>query len=212
MTPKLILYSDQIQGRSDAVDDALLALVPASARIAFVPAASDSRQRYFKRACEHYSWLGLAEPEECDLESGCDPARIAQLWRCDAIHLGSGDPLHFAAFLNAKNLMAPLRRFVQAGGVLIGVSAGAMLLGDVVVDPAIEAPKSGAKAPRPMKGMGVFAPLFYPHFDGDAASVALLTRFARTQKRAVLACHDSEGVVVQGEDVELIGEVTRFEP
>lgn len=211
MPPRLVLYSDQIRGRSDAVDEALLALLGDRERVGFVPAASDPRRRYFNRACEHYLWLGLPEPEEYDIEAGCTPERLVRLWESDAIHLGSGDPLHFAAFLAARGALRPLRDFAARGGLLIGVSAGAMLFGDVVIDPLVEMSK-GAKPQRPLKGLGLFSPLFYPHFDGDEKTGAVLARFARVQKRMVLACHDSEGVVVDGKDVRLIGDVTSFAP
>ena len=46
---------------------------------------------------------------------------------CDAIHLTGGNTFQFSYWLRERGLDAELKRYAKAGGVLIGVSAGAIL-------------------------------------------------------------------------------------
>ncbi|WP_199621429.1 Type 1 glutamine amidotransferase-like domain-containing protein [Paenibacillus alkalitolerans] len=46
----------------------------------------------------------------------------------DAIHLSGGNTFYFLSLLKKRNTMEMLRAYVNKGGILIGVSAGSILM------------------------------------------------------------------------------------
>jgi dipeptidase E len=220
---KLVLYSDQIRGQSDALDDALMTLLAGTShRVAFIPSESDRRRRYFVEAERHYAALGIRGIHHCDVDLEWDPAAMATAFSCDAIHLGSGDPAAFLGALRRRALLSPLRDFVARGGVLVGVSAGAMLMAKSIAlaqavsdEPRERAQKRAKSPPRADFGaLGLVDFDFYPHFEPDSDGAAdvekALRDFSRTSGRVLYACTDSEGVVVNEGSVRLVGAPARF--
>lgn len=218
----LVLYSDQIRGVSDALDEHVLRLLEGTQhRVAFVPAATDRKRRYFQRAESYYGDMGISSLLHFDVGEEYEEAALPLLLACDAIHLGSGDTDPFLAALTRRGLLDPLRTFAARGGVLIGMSAGAMLFAKSTAICAIDEPgaqsatsgknakskRGGALLPR---ALDLVAFDFWPHFEGDARTAKALAAHATKSSRAIYACHDSEGLVVEGDTVILVGEPTVF--
>lgn len=222
MKPRLLLCSDQILGLSDALDDALLAFLEGTShRIAFFPAATDKNNRYFHKACAHYDHLGIPRPLLCDIDAAFDPKTLQLALECDAIHLGGGDTALFLAALKRNGVLPQLRAFAERGGVLVGISAGAQILTpSIAVCAWLDAPHSSKKnhgrsvmpSPKEANALGLVSFDFSPHDEGDAAVHARLVAFASQSGRRVIACHDAEGVAVNGQEVRLIGDPFVAEP
>lgn len=207
---RLVLYSDQIAGLSDALDDALLAFLEGTPhRIAFFPAATDRNARYFRKACDHYARLGVPAPLLCDVDAAFDAGVLERALSCDAIHLGGGDTAPFLAALKRNGVFSKLKTFAQRGGILVGVSAGAQILTpNIGLCPWLDAPpadrrKTGVKGEA---ALGLVPFDFSPHDEGDAEVHARLRAFAAASKRPLVACHDAEGVVAEGNTLRLVGE------
>jgi dipeptidase E len=233
--PRLVLYSDQIRGTSDALDDTLMAFLDGSLhRIAFLPAATDRNERYFEKACAYYGHLGLPQPTLFDVDACFDPARLPELLASDAIHLGAGDPTHFLAALVRNNLVSPLRAFASRGGVIVGVSAGAMILApDLRAHLAFEeavakerqrdrgqsrsrgntkgrgsdAGTAASKGNRsPARGLALVGFDFHPHYGEHAPwEDSALIDVTRKVGRPLYACDDGQGIVVDGSAIVPLG-------
>jgi len=102
------------------------------------------------------------------------------------IYLGSGSPLHLRSVLKDSAVWSALVAAWHAGAVLAGSSAGAMVLGDSMVDP-----RGGALT----LGLGLVGPLaILPHAEGWSAekqqrTVSLATghlRIAAVDERTAL--------------------------
>lgn len=209
---RLVMYSDQKRGVSDGVDAELARLLTRDARIAFVPAQSDKRRRYFAAAEAHYAHLGFHGILHCDLDAEWDSSVVDEALRCDAIHLGSGDPVALVASIRRRGLVTRLREFAHRG-VLIGVSAGAMALSkSVSLATYLEAvEREGAKRaaiPRTtedLTGLGLVDFDFHPHHDEAPELEPALLRYRQVSKRGLVTCSDDGGVIVNGEAITLVG-------
>ena len=62
------------------------------------------------------------------LDVAYTPERMTDLLACDAIHLTGGDTFYFLHWLRQRGMLSSLQRYVAEGGLLIGVSAGAILM------------------------------------------------------------------------------------
>lgn len=210
---KIILYSDFKPDVSREVDDALLKILEGSGcRIAYIPSESDPKRRYFQKVQLNYEKIGISDVTYFDLGLEFDSLVIAELLKHDAIHLSGGDPVKFLDQIKMRQFGPILTRYVKSGGILIGVSAGAMILtGSLGLLEAIE----GESVPKScQRALGILDFEFYPHFKQDAVTSEKITRYAKSRKKIIYACDDDAGMLVtDGAITPLsIGNVTRFQP
>jgi dipeptidase E len=124
---RLVLYSDQIPPITDPIDAAFLRWLRPGDTIGYVPSAPDPERVWFTPRQAYYARYGL-DLRFFGLEDEYDPAQRAALLACDAIHLTGGNTFRFLYWLRERGLDADLHRYALDGGVLLGVSAGAILM------------------------------------------------------------------------------------
>jgi dipeptidase E len=174
-------------------------------RIGYV-ASSNLDRRYYEQTRLYY-----AEAAGGELSAYVDPSSEDGEWRdvlrCDAIHLSSGNTFGFASWLSQDRREA-LRAFAASGRLLIGESAGAILLTPSVEIAALCGDERVVDGD--VSGLGLVEFGFWPHYVGgaerrvDAGSRRLLDG-------RVMACPDGGAVIVGGSLVEVFGDVVRLE-
>ena len=208
MSPKLVLYSDQISPLTDAVDARLLELLPAPpVTIGYIPSAPDRKRLWFRQRIEYYARLGISL-HYFGLEEEFEATELAQLFSLPAIHLSGGNTFRFLHWLRTRGLLSELQRYVADGGVLIGLSAGAIMMTRDVGCSAI-----CGDAPYPSltdnTGLGLVDFTVLPHFDGSATQYAALEQLAASFGSHAYGVPDGAGIVVEGSRVELIGAIVQ---
>ena len=125
MNRKLVLYSDQIVGKTDAIDRRLLSLIgKAAPSIGYIPSSSDPERFFFNQIRTYYAALGASVKVYLELDAHFSEDALPALLGCDAIHLSGGNTFYFLHWLKRRAMLPVLRDYVARGGVLIGVSAG----------------------------------------------------------------------------------------
>lgn len=203
----LALYSDQIIAENSKIDVRLLDLVTAKtagARIAYIPSGPEPDRRFFYERKSYYARYNL------DLQLFYDPSQphsaeeTAALFSCDAIHLSGGHTGGFLQRLKLSGMLDPLRNWALRGGILIGTSAGAILMTPTI---AIDALFSG-RAPEDVVGGNALNLLpfeFFPHLNAEANYLAEILRYSIYTKRPIVAVNDGAGIVVSDGIVECFG-------
>jgi dipeptidase E len=206
MAPKLVLYSNQGSPPSGSLDARLLQLLPSRCTVGYIPASPDRDRRFFSGFARHYERLGIAL-RFFGLEDEFQPGEVAELLQLDAIHLSGGNTFRFLHWLRARGLFSELQAYVARGGVLIGVSAGAILMTRDIRSAAIcgDAPYSPL---RHSAGLALVDFAVLPHFDGSDAQRAALGGLGKDLGAVAYGVPDGSGIVVDGAHVELIGDVT----
>ncbi len=204
---KLVLYSNQILPDCAPVDARLFALLGSPhPRIGYVPSRSDPMRKYFRECQAHYARGGGELSVYFELDADYHPDLLDDLLACDAIHLSGGDTFYFLHWLRTRHLLATLREYVAGGGVLIGVSAGSILM-----TPDISSARLCGDVPSDEGGdetaLGLVDFAFVPHRDARNPDLAPLKRLSRHARTVVYGCADSGGIIVNGDAVECIGEV-----
>lgn len=203
----LALYSDQVIPQNAAVDARLLKLMKAQAegtKLGYIPSGPEPDRYFFNDRRRYYARLGLDLSLYHDLDGQHGSVDIAALLACDAIHLSGGDTRAFLDRMKRSGMFAPLRNWAIKGGILIGASAGAILMTPTI---ATDALFSGGKPEKVADGEALnLVPFeFFPHLNGDAAYLPELVRYSRLITRPIIACNDGDGIVVSGRLVEWIG-------
>ena len=201
----LVMYSDQVIAQNRKVDLRLLDLVAGRKRIGYVSSGPEPDRRYYSERRAYYAGLDLDLSVFFDV-GAVDAEGLADLLDCDAIHLSGGDTRAFLRLLKAHDLMATLSDWALKGGLMIGTSAGAILMTPTV---AIDALFTG-EDPRAVHDGGALnlVPFeFFPHFDSGTDYLPGLLSYSTTTPNRIAACRDGDGIVVRGSAVDCLGDI-----
>ena len=167
MAPNLVLYSDQIAPQSDALGARLVELLPRHARIGYLPAGLQRAPAWFRIRTRHYARYAYSLTY-FGLEADFDASRIDEVVGCEAIHLSCGNTFRFMHWLRVRGLNHVLKRFAWRGGLLIGVSAGAVISTRNI---GTAAPCGDPRYPGTADdhGLGLVSFGFFPHFASSDA-------------------------------------------
>jgi len=203
----LLLYSDQIIPENSAIDMCLLELMKArepGTRIAYIPSGSEPERRFFRERKAYYTQYGLDLTLFYDLDEPHSAEEMAELFACDAIHLSGGHTGGFLQRLRRSGILDPLRDWALRGGILIGTSAGAILMTPTI---AIDAIFSGGKPEEVMNGgaLNLLPFEFFPHLNVKSTYLAELVRYSTHTTRPIVAVNDGAGIVISGGLAKCIG-------
>ena len=210
---KLVLYSDQIPPLADDVDKELIALLGKSSPvIGYIPSNADPPRKYYKERQAYYSRMEMDLQVYFELDKEYQPNLLESLLSCDGIHLSGGNTYYFLYWLRKRKMLEPLRRYVEQGGVLIGVSAGSILMSpDISICPLyINEP---IEVETDFSSLNLVDFAFAPHYRSIRMStnMSALQEYSRNHQIVVYACQDSGGIVVREEDVTCIGDVVKID-
>ena len=206
---KLVLYSDQMLPDTARIDQRLFELIgkdrPA---IGFIPSRGDPTRLYYEDRRAFYAQYGANVPIYFALDQEYDPGRLGALLDCDAIHLSGGNTFYFLHWLKQRQLLSILHEYVTRGGVLVGVSAGAILM-TPNIETALWCNDEPIAGDMDWSALGLVDFAFAPHFgsSNSNARIADLMSYARQYHMTVYGCPDGAGIVVKDGRVECFGEV-----
>jgi len=204
---KLVLYSDQIPPLTDKIDNELKTLfgIP-DPMIGFIPSSSDPERKYYKDRQDFYKSLGMDLKLYFELDNEYQPDMLEQLLSCDAVHLSGGNTYYFLHWLRRRNMIGTLIQYVAKGGVLIGVSAGSILMTPDISTSALCGDEIVA-GETDFSGLGLVDFSFVPHFGAHPFDLDDLRKYSRDNKTVVYAARDSGAIIVIENDVKCIGDV-----
>ncbi|MHB8105139.1 MAG: Type 1 glutamine amidotransferase-like domain-containing protein [Dehalococcoidales bacterium] len=204
---KLMLYSDQLPALRETADEALKKLIGKSHPcIGFIPSAADTTRKYFNDRRDFYRGLGMELAEYFELDNDWRPEKLKVLLACDAIHLSGGNTYYFLSWLRKRQMMDTLTKYVTSGGVLIGVSAGAILMTPDITTAAFSGdPQMPAETNT--AGMGLVDFAFIPHYGNRPLSIDDVKKYAREKQMPVYLTRDTGAIMVDEGVVNCIGDV-----
>ncbi len=210
---KLVLYSDQIPSVSDKIDKELVTLLGKSNPIiGYIPSKADPQRKYYNERQVYYSRLGMDLKVYFELDKEYHPNLLESLLSCDAIHLSGGNTYYFLRWLRKREMLETLRQYVKRGGVLVGVSAGSMLMSpDISICPLyINEP---IEVETDFSALNLVNFAFAPHYGSRRMSttISALRKYSLDHQIVVYACQDSGGIVVTDDNVKCIGDVYKIE-
>lgn len=206
----LVLYSDQIIPANDKVDKRLLGLMDGrNGRIGYVPSGAEPDLRYYGDRQLYYSRLALQMDVFFDLDGDVSTSAKTRLFDCDAIHLSGGDTKEFLRRLKRSGMLDELRAWAQGGGVLVGASAGSIIMTPTI---AVDGLFLGQKADdlKDESALGLVPFEFFPHLEAEPSYASKLLSYSARNCRPIIACPDGDGVVVSRGIIECIGDAVWY--
>jgi dipeptidase E len=208
---KLVLYSDQIPPLSSKIDNELKALFSEpNPRIGYIPSSSDPERKYYKERKAFYNQLGMDLDVYFELDKEYKPDLLDSLLACDAIHLSGGNTYYFLHWLRKRKMLDPIHQHVSRGGVLIGVSAGSILMtpdistsayyGDVPIEGEIDT-----------SGLNLVDFGFFPHFKNTTIELDKVQNYSKEHHIVAYACQDSGGIIISEDNIKCVGDVFKID-
>ena len=203
----LVFYSDQIIPENRRVDLKLLSMMAAlklGNRIGYIPSGPEPDRRFFNDRRQYYNIHGIEVSLFYDPEGSRAIEDREALFACDGIHLTGGHTAEYLQRLRRSGMLSLLRDWALGGGVLIGTSAGAILMTPTIATDALftgEIPEALVKETAP--DLVPFE--FFPHLNEKASYLNELIRYSKFTNRPILACNDGDGIVVSNGRADCIG-------
>ena len=203
----IIFYSDQVIPENERLDRRFLEMVNKDQpKLAYIPSASDGTRKYYREKCEYYKRYGIEDLLYFDLNKEYDSALTDELLACDAIHLSGGDPFQFLGSIRKRKFGPVLKKYLNDGGILLGISAGA-----IVLTPSINISHVFYKSRTDQhQAVGLVDFHFLPHWNQRQDQADAVQKFSIDSQATVYACRDGAGMVIRGGKIELVGDVVRI--
>ncbi len=205
---KLVLYSGGVEKDNEHLDRAFLGLLDKkNPVVTFIPSSSYLSDQEFKSFVRHYSKFKITRFIHFPVDVPFDRIMFQEVMRSDAIHLAGGNTFYFLNSLRKAKLMTELRKFVLKGGVLTGLSAGAIMMTeniDMAAYPEFDRDENTVHL-KNLTALGLLNFAFFPHFKNSARYDAVFKRYSRAKKKVIYACPDGSGIVINGDEIRFFG-------
>ena len=209
----LVLISDL---RGAASEAAITEVLGEGASLGYLASGHEPELSYYGVTQKQYAELGMSLRHYLDLEQGYTLAGLDTLLSCQAIHLAGGDTFQFLAQLQARGLMESFKTYLNRGGILIGLSAGAMLMTPTIACASLCGDVNHLGL-SDLRALALLPYQFLPHSDLSDGGVALSVQAASLLEASTLAeyplilCSDEDAVIATKTGLRGFGQPLLFD-
>lgn len=191
-------------------------------RMTYVPFTQENAGIFFHRFSRRYRSFGATDFEcvpvdrpELERAGAARRQAAATLLASDVVYLAGGNTFYFLHHLHRSGLRSVIQDFAARGGVVVGMSAGAHLLGpniDLAGYPPFDRDENEVRLPRNrLAAIGVVDFDLFPHYRHSPRYRRALAAWSRRSGRLLYAARDGSGLVIEGDRVRIVGDVWSFD-
>lgn len=210
---KLVLYSGGDDKDNLHLDKAFIELIgKKNPVVAFIPSSSYLSEQEFKTFVRHYSKFRITRFIHFPIDVPFDRILFQEVMRSDAIHMAGGNTFYFLNSLRKCQTLNRIKKFVARGGVLTGLSAGAIMMTeniDMAAYPEFDRDENQVNISN-LSALNLVDFLFFPHFKNSARYDKVFKSYTKLYEKVIYACPDGAGLVVNGEELRFIGRCYAF--
>lgn len=210
---KLVFYSGGLAKENEHLDRAFIELLgKKNPVVTFIPSSSYLSEEEFKAFVKHYSKFKISRFIHFPVDIPFDQILLQEVMRSDAIHLAGGNTFYFLNSLRKAKLLPQLRAFAKRGGVLTGLSAGAIMMTENIEMagyPEFDRDENTVNISN-LSALNLVDHLFFPHFKNSKRYDVVFKKYSKSHPKVIYACPDGAGIVVNGEELRFIGRCYAF--
>lgn len=210
---KLVLYSGGDDKDNKQLDKTFLEVLgKKNPIVTFIPSSSYLSEQEFKVFVKHYSKYKISRFIHFPIDVPFDKIMFKEVMRSDAIHMGGGNTFYFLNSLRKAKLINNLREFAQQGGVLTGLSAGAIIMTENIEMagyPEFDRDENivGLKN---LSALNLVDFAFFPHFKNSPRYDVAFKRYSKLKKKVIYACPDGSGIVLNDGELRFVGKTFAY--
>lgn len=213
---KIVLYSDEKKVVNEDLDNMAISLTgKKKPSMTYIPSTSDKKGKYFDATKIHFEKYGLSDFLYFDIDEDYNENARKEAFKSDIVYLSGGNTIKFLKNIRRRKVDKDLNMFLKAGGVVIGVSAGAMLLTKSIACTVNYHSEIGNLKEttgydygdlnkEDLIGLGLLDFEFIPHFKNSNKDV-LLKGYIDSSSNTIFGCSDGAGLVIKDEEIEICG-------
>ena len=210
---KLVLYSGGDEKENRQLDKAFIDLLgKKNPVVTFIPSSSYLSEEEFRLYVRHYSKFKISRFIHFPVDVPFDKIMFQEVMRSDAIHLGGGNTFYFLNSLRKAKLLPQLRTFVEKGGVLTGLSAGAIMMTENIEMagyPSFDR-DDNIVGLKNLSSLGLLDFAFFPHFKNSPRYDVAFKKYSKAKNKVIYACPDGAGIVVNDGELRFIGKTFAY--
>ncbi|WP_299009760.1 Type 1 glutamine amidotransferase-like domain-containing protein [uncultured Shewanella sp.] len=195
MTLALLSYPESKRGK-ETIKAALTDCDQSNPQVGYIASEPDIDRRYFRQTQQVYEEFGASLSVYLELEDAFDEAAFEQLLTLNAIHLSGGNTYRFLCALKQRNLMPALIDYVEQGGILIGVSAGAMIMTPSIVTASLCGDVNHVGL-QELSGLGLTPFTFVPHSEKLGKDIIAAREMVNSEGVKCYLCSNDEGILLR---------------
>lgn len=180
--------------------------------LTYIPSTHENGEKFYLRARQRYRKFGFTKFRYLPVDAVFSKKEMRQALQSDVIYLAGGNTFYFLKHLKASGFAKELVRFVNRGGILAGLSAGALIMTpDIFLAgyPPHEGDLNEVRL-KDLRGLNLVEFEFLPHYTTTGKTTRLMLQYSKRSDHGILACPDGSGVAVCGTDVTFFGPVYLF--
>lgn len=180
--------------------------------VTFIPSSSYLSEMEFKVFVKHYSRFKISRFIHFPVDVPFDRVLLQEVMRSDAIHMAGGNTFYFLNTLRKAKLLKELRLFVEKGGVLTGLSAGAIMMTeniDLAGYPEFDRDENYVGL-KNHSSLGLVNFAFFPHFKNSPRYDVAFKKYSKLKKKVIYACPDGSGIVLNDDELRFVGKVFAY--
>ncbi|MFG1499589.1 Type 1 glutamine amidotransferase-like domain-containing protein [Halobacteriovorax sp. XZX-3] len=196
------------------IDEHILELCNSeSPSITFIPAGSYESELDFIDLIMAYKKIGFKRFIHLPVDHEFDRTLKEEALQSDVIHLGGGNTFYFLKHLKESGMFEELIDYVENGGILTGLSAGAIITTPNIMTASFPPwdRDDNDDDVTDFKAMNIIDFEFFPHYRKSKRYDDELKRHSIFSRFPIYACPDGSGLVVTDEEIVVHGECYIFE-
>jgi len=173
--------------------------------LSYIPSMTDKKLENFKKTKMQLSQYGNFEFNYFDIDDFCSIDTIDKIFKSDVIYLSGGNTYYFLNNLKKRYFITRLRRYVQNGGCIIGLCAGAIMMAN-----DISAAQFGGKDIVGLSNLSSLALVdfnFMPHWNKSSKYLEDIKKYSNNTGNIVYTCNDGDGIVVINNELQFYGDI-----
>ena len=207
---KLVLYSGYDEANAPIDAEAMRLTGKKRPRVIFIPSSNHVPDFEYDYVRETYAEHGVKDIALLNIDrpySVVDAERIIK--SADLIYLSGGNTFYFLKSIRRNHFDRLLLQFVQRGGVLAGLSAGAIMMTPNINTASY--PKfdrdENAVGIRSFEALGLVKFEFFPHFNPEPEYAKELRKQSKSLKYPIYGVADGAGIIMDGRRLSFFGDI-----
>jgi len=205
---KLILYSGGDRLKNYKINLRVLDFLPTkNLKITYIPSASDEERKYFKEFKDWFGFYGFRNLGYFDIGKEYSPELANQALGSKAIYLSGGNTYNFLYWLKKRKFFKSLRNFVEKGGILIGFSAGSILITPSISIAGIPSYDHDENliGLKDLKALKLVNFEFFPHYLPSKRLDKEILFYSKRTPCPIFGVQEGEGIIIWDNVMEFIG-------
>lgn len=205
---KLVFYSGGTDAENRELSRATLELAgKTDPALTFIPSCSYYGESDFRDYVSQFRPHGVRKFLYFPIDIPFDEVLESEVLNSDIIHLGGGNTYYFLKHLRKSKFLPKLKAFVKKGGVLTGLSAGAIMMTPSIATagfPSFDCDENGENL-KNLKALGLVPFEFFPHYRNSIKYDRELVKVSKEMKHPLYLIPDGSGIIVNNKEISFCG-------